>query len=393
MSRTVLAGARIFDGTIVADGDVAIEGDRIAGVGVGLDGDRCIDMTGKGLLPGFIDCHVHLLLSAAPRKERRDAPVSYVLARAVRNLDKTLAAGITTVRDAAGADRGLKRALAENIIRGPRVQIAVSMVSQTGGHGEEPLYRGAPRAIVDGPIEARRVTRELIRDGADWIKVATTDGFFSESPHLREDELAEIAAEAHAGGVPVMAHAHACVGVKSAVRAGFRSIEHGLFLDDEAIQLMLDRDVWLVPTLLVPVWLRDNGRDHPKLDLDDTVASHTNSFQKAISAGVKIAMGTDCGVIPHGINLRELELMVERGLEPLDALAAATSNAADLLGLGDEIGRIEPGKRADIVVVEGDPLDVLGLSSRINAVYQGGDVVVERSGTQDARSVRAPSIR
>ncbi|HEY4348631.1 MAG TPA: amidohydrolase family protein, partial [Gaiellaceae bacterium] len=243
-----------------------------------------------------------------------------------------------------------------------------------------PSYPGAPDAVVDGTVEARRVVRELVRAGADWIKVATTGGFSSPvsdptRPHLRPDELEEIEAEAAAAGRPVMAHAQGLAGVKNAVAAGVRSVEHGVWLDDEAIGRMLEQGTWLVPTLLVPVWSRENGRAQPKFDLDATIEAHADSFRRAAAAGVRIAMGTDCGIVPHGINLRELELMVERGLTPAEALVAATSSAAELLGIGDSAGTIEPGKRADLVVVEGDPLDVVGLRDRIAAVYQDGALV------------------
>ncbi|HEY4348535.1 MAG TPA: amidohydrolase family protein, partial [Gaiellaceae bacterium] len=351
--RLVLAGAAIFDGTgaPVAEADVAVEEGTIVDVGRGLDGDERVELAGKGLLPGLMDVHVHVTVSPGPRTALLQVPFSYRFFRAVQNLEATLACGITTARDAAGADLGVKRALADGLIRGPRLQIAIRMVSQTGGHGDEyqlcgaspglafPPYPGAPDAVIDGPIEARRVVRELVRAGADWIKVATTGGFSSPvsdptRPHLRPDELAEIEAEAGAAGRPVMAHAQGLAGVKNAVAAGVRSVEHGVWLDDEAIGRMLEQGTWLVPTLLVPVWSRENGRAQPKFDLDATIEAHGDSFRRAAAAGVRIAMGTDCGIVPHGINLRELELMVERGLTPAEALVAATSSAAELLGIG-----------------------------------------------------------
>jgi imidazolonepropionase-like amidohydrolase len=396
--RLVFGGAAIFDGTgaPAAEGDVAVEDGRIVEVGVGLDGDERIDLAGKGLLPGLIDCHVHVVHSPGPRHELLTTPFSYRFFRAVRNLEDTLACGITTARDAAGADLGVKRALADGLLRGPRLQIAVRLVSQTGGHGDEyqlcgaapglafPSYPGVPDAVVDGPVDARRVVRELVRSGADWIKVATTGGFSSpvsdpSRPQLRPDELAEIAAEAEAAGRFVMAHAQGLAGVKNALGAGFRSVEHGVWLDDEAISRMVEQGTWLVPTLLVPVWSRENGRPQPKFDLDATIEAHGSSFRRAAEAGVRIAMGTDCGIVPHGANLRELELMSERGLTPAQALVAATSSAAELLGLSGEVGTIAPGRRADLVVVDGDPVDVVGLRERIAAVYQDGVLVSGRA--------------
>jgi imidazolonepropionase-like amidohydrolase len=394
VTRLVLAGAAVFDGTGAEPAvvDVAVEDGAIVDIGIGLDGDERVDLTGKGLLPGLIDCHVHLTASAVPRPALLDVPFSYRFFQAARNLETTLACGITTARDAAGADLGVKRAVADGLVAGPRLQISVRMISQTGGHADEtqlcglspalmfPRYPGVPDTVVDSPLEARRAVRQLVRGGADWIKVATTGGFSSpvshpSQPQLREDELTEIAAEAAAAERPVMAHAQGLAGVKNAVHAGFRSVEHGVWLDDEAVELMAASGTWLVPTLLVPVWSRENRRPQPKFDLDATIAAHAESFRLAVSAGVRVAMGTDCGIVPHGENLRELELMVERGLTPAQALVAATSSAAALLGLGDRVGTIEPAKRADLVVVEGDPLDVRGLRERIRAVYRDGVLV------------------
>ncbi len=393
----MFAGARVFDGSgaAPAEADVAVEHGLIADVGRGLDGDERVDLAGKGLLPGLIDCHVHVVHSPGPRHELLQTPFSYRFFRAVANLEATLATGITTARDAAGADLGVKRAVADGLVRGPRLQIAIRLLSQTGGHGDEwqlcgfapglafPSYPGMPEGVVDGPLEARRRVRELVRAGADWIKVATTGGFSSPvsdptRPHLRRDELAEIAAEAEAAGRQVMAHAQGLAGVKNALEAGFRSVEHGVWLDDEAIGRMVEQGTWLVPTLLVPVWSLENWRPQPKFDLPATIEAHADSFRRAAEAGVRIALGTDCGIVPHGENLRELELMVERGLPPTQALVAATSSAAGLLGLADSVGTVEPGKRADLVVVDGDPLDLRGLRARIAAVYQDGRLVSDR---------------
>jgi len=396
--RIVFAGANLFDGTgtPAAEADVVVVDGLIAEVGRDLDGDESVDLAGKGLLPGLIDCHVHVVVSPGPRHELLQTPFSYRFFRAVANLQTTLATGITTARDAAGADLGLKRAVADGLVQGPRLQIAIRMLSQTGGHGDEwqacgfapglafPTYPGMPDGVIDGAIEARRAVRTLVRAGADWIKVATTGGFSSPvsdptRPHLRPDELGELQTEAEAAGRHVMAHAQGLAGVKNAVAAGYRSVEHGVWLDDEVIARMAEQETWLVPTLLVPVWSLENGRPQPKFDLQATIEAHGDSFRRAVDAGVRIALGTDCGIVPHGENLRELELMVERGLSPARALAAATSSAAELLGLSDSIGTIESGKRADLVVVDGDPLDVRGLRDRIEAVYQDGRLVSARS--------------
>jgi imidazolonepropionase-like amidohydrolase len=221
------------------------------------------------------------------------------------------------------------------------------------------------------------------------IKVATSGGVLSarDNPkhgHFRDDELAVLVAEATAAGIFVMAHSQATDGIKASIRAGIRSIEHGIYLDDEAIALMLERGTYLVPTLMAPrgvVDLAAGGAQVAESSLrkaEMVIADHDASVAAAIGAGVTVAMGTDSGVTPHGQNLRELALLVERGMSPAGALLAATRNAAELMGLGDELGTIEPGKRADVVVVDGDPLDVEKLPDRIDAVWKDGRRVAGR---------------
>jgi imidazolonepropionase-like amidohydrolase len=220
-----------------------------------------------------------------------------------------------------------------------------------------------------------------VRAGADVIKVATSGGVLSarDDPrhgHFRDAELAVLAEEAAAAGRFVMAHAQATDGIKAAIRNGIRSIEHGIYLDDEAIGMMLDRGTYLVPTLVAPrgvLEARDRGIPVPQVMIDKTLMvmdTHAASIKAAIAAGVRIAMGTDSGVVPHGQNLRELDLMVDCGMSPTDALVATTKTAAELMGLDDELGTLEPGKRADVVVVEGDALG--GLSGRVRSVWKDG---------------------
>ena len=396
MTRTLFSGGLVFDGEHdPAEGDIVVEAGRIVDVGVGLDGDQVIDVSGQSIIPGLIDCHTHMLLSHLDFWRLVETPFSYRFFEAARNLATTLRVGITTVRDAGGADLGVKQAVADGLIAGPRMQIAINMISQTGGHGDGwlasggcvhtlfPVHPGSPPAVVDGPDEVRRVVRQLLRAGADVIKVATSGGVLSsrDDPrhaHFRAEELDVLVAEASAAGVAVMAHAQAADGIKAALRAGVRSVEHGIFLDDEGIDELLTRGAYLVPTLVAPVSVAeavDLGLSMPptvKEKLELVLAAHEASFRRALSAGVNIAMGTDSGIVPHGTNLRELELMVKYGMPPAQALRAATSRAAELLGVADQIGRLEPGKRADLVLVEGDPLDFATLTDRIRAVYQDG---------------------
>ena len=399
MARTVFRGGRVFDGTGADPGlaDVAIENGRIVDVGTRLDGDEAIDATGRTILPGMIDCHVHVVTSDVDMWKGVQQPFSYQFYEAQRNLAATLRTGITTVRDAGGADLGIKQAVEDGLIPGPRLQISLIMLSQTGGHGDDwypsgsvvPFigpHPGRPSGIVDGPDEMRRKVRELVRGGADVIKVATSGGVLSarDDPrhaHFRPIELEALVEEASAAGISVMAHAQGADGIKNAVRAGIRSIDHGIYLDDEAIELMKARGTWFVPTLVAPQGVIDAvqaGVQLPPAIVDKArrvVDIHRTAFRHAVESGVRIAMGTDSGVTPHGRNLRELALMVEGGMAPAAALEATTRSAAQLLGLDADLGTLEAGKIADLVLVDGDPYDVATLPDRIEGVWKAGERV------------------
>ncbi len=400
MTRVVFGGGRIFDGTAaLPQADVAVEDGRIAAVGPRLDGDERVDVTGRTLLPGLFDCHVHVMFEPANLDLVTDLerPFSYQFYVALKNLRATLEAGITTVRDAGYADLGVKQAVQDGLIPGPRLRIAVNMLSQTGGHGDGWMvsgydlttlsYPGFPPGQVDGADEMRRAVRQLIRAGADHLKVFTSGGVLSprDDPrhgHFSDAELAALVEEANRAGVHVLAHAQGAPGIKAAVRAGVRSIEHGIYLDDEAIALMLERGTWFVPTLVAPRGVLDAvdaGARIPEAMVRkarEVVEIHRSAFRRAVAAGVKIAMGTDSGVTPHGANLRELALMRDGGMDPVAVLHATTQSAADLMDLGSELGSLEPGKRADLVVVEGDPFAFDDLRDRIRAVYQDGRLLV-----------------
>lgn len=395
VTRTLFKGGQIFDSASgeLASGDLVVAGGRVVATGTGLDGDVLVDCTGKTLLPGLFDCHVHVTSVGPDLLRSLNRPFSYKYFEAAENLRRTLDIGITTVRDAGGADLGVKEAVEKGLIEGPRLKIAITILSQTGGHNDGwmacgvningPANPGAPDPIVDGVDAARRKVRELIRAGADQIKVCTSGGVLSprDDPrhaHFRLDELTEFVAQATAAHSYVMAHAQATDGIKNAVRAGIRSVEHGVFLDDEAISMMLAAGTWLVPTLLAPIAVLEAveaGASMPQQMIDkarDVIDIHRDSIARAVAAGVKIAMGTDSGVGPHGQNLRELQLMADVGMKPADVLAATTSSAAELLGLGDELGALDAGKRADVVIVGGDPFDFVALNERIEAVWKDG---------------------
>ncbi len=399
IARILFTGGQVFDGTGAepAVADVTVQDGRIVEVGRGLDGDEAVDCAGRAVLPGLFDCHVHLTLTRLDALEWIAAPFSLQFYEAARNMRDTLRVGITTVRDAGGADLGIRLAQERGLAPGPRLRVSIRLISQTGGHGDSweasgcsvPIFvahPGRPDGVADGPDQARRKVRELVRAGADVIKIATTGGVFSprDDPrhaHLRDDEIAAIVAEATAAGIGVMAHAQGNAGIKAAVRGGVRSVEHGFFLDEEAIAMMLERGTWLVPTLSAAEGVRQAVESgvplRPGAEAKERVVAEATaaSVRAAIAAGVKIAMGTDAPVYPHGKNLRELELLVEHGMTSAQALHTATGSAAQLMGLDGELGTLEPGKRADIVLADGDPADLIGLGERIRAVYQDGVLV------------------
>jgi imidazolonepropionase-like amidohydrolase len=396
MSRMVFRGGRVFDGTGTdpAPADVVVEDGRIVDVGSGLDGDESTDLAGRTILPGLFDCHTHVTISHVDLWRVAQQPFSYVFYEAARNLAATLRIGITSIRDAGGADLGIRQAVDDGLIAGPRMQISLIMLSQTGGHGDDwypsgaeiPLmipHPGRPSGLVDGQDEIRRKVRELVRMGADVIKVATSGGVLSprDDPrhaHFRPAELETLVEEATAAGIFVMAHAQGGDGIKNAVRAGIRSIDHGIYLDDEAIELMKARGTWFVPTLVAPQGVIDAaeaGVPLPPAVVDKAravVEIHRSAFRHAVEAGVRIAMGTDSGVTPHGRNLRELALMADGGMRPAAVLEATTRSAAQLLGVDGERGTIEPGKLADLVVVSGDPYDFTDLGDRVESVWKAG---------------------
>ena len=396
MPRTLFTNARVFDGTgaPVADGQVVVEEGLIREVGLGLDGDEVVDFGGRGMLPGLFDTHVHVAFTDIDLWHQVQKPFSLEFYETARNLRATLEGGITTVRDAGGADLGTKAALEQGLIAGPRMQISLTMISQTGGHADDWMasgqrvslmseHPGRPSGIVDGPEEMRRKVRQLVRGGADVLKVATSGGVLSprDDPrhaHFAPDELEVLVREAAAAGRWVMAHALGVEGIKNAIRDVIRSIEHGIYLDDQAIDLMLQRGTYLVPTLVAPLGVLKAAAagmaiaEASLAKAREVIDIHRDSFRRAAAAGVKVAMGTDSGVTPHGRNLEELALMGQGGMTAVQVLVATTRTAAELMGVEQDSGTIEAGKRADLVVVDGDPLALEEMADRVVAVYQQG---------------------
>ncbi|WP_020392070.1 metal-dependent hydrolase family protein [Kribbella catacumbae] len=407
MSRLVLRGGRVFDGTGAPPyvADIAIEGDRIVEIGPGLAGDEVVAIDGALVAPGLIDCHVHTVFDGMDLARVQARPFSMEFFEASVNLGRLLDSGVTTVRDAGGADLGVKTAVESGIVDGPRMQIAVSVLSQTGGHVDGwnvhgDLQRllvphpGRPDCVVDGVDAMRKRVRELIRAGADVIKVCASGGVMStrddpRHPQFSYAELAVCVEEAAAAGLPVMAHAHGASGIRQALRAGVRSIEHGVFLDEECIELFLEHDAWLVPTLMAPASLVeaiDAGMNvTPEIERKarSIAATHLDAVARAHQAGVRIAMGTDSGVFAHGSSPAELAWLVRAGLSPQEALLAATSSAADLLGLAD-VGRIAPGHVADLVVLDGDLADLEKFRENLRLVIKSGRLRGNHLGPQNA---------
>jgi imidazolonepropionase-like amidohydrolase len=408
----VFFGARLLDGrspeAVVGGALVTDEDGRIAAggsasaVSAPKDADR-IDVSGLTVLPGIVDCHVHLSLRLEPVAEQTQRSATDLVVRALETGRDFLEAGVTTVRDAGYTPSGIKRAFASGAFPGPRTQVSCTPLSQTGGHGDGWTPSGAvletevsdlPPGIADGVDAVRRAARLQIRAGADWIKVMASGGVLSaaDSPDASQftvDEIRAIVEEAKAAGIKgTLAHAEGTVGIKNALRAGITSIEHGDLIDDEGIDLMLELDVPLVPTFNINFALMDEGRvsrgEVPPWAIEKMrylFDRQQANFRHAVERGVRVVMGTDSfsGMYPPA----ELAYMSEFGLGPFRAIQAATCDAARLLVLADLIGTLEPGKQADLIAVSGDPLAEPELwrdPARIVLVVQGGRIVVDRRG-------------
>lgn len=381
---------------LIQDGHVTYVGRR-ANAQVPRDAE-VIDATGLTVLPGLIDCHVHLTSLGEGLDFAREltTPPTLELMRAVRSARRTLEAGFTAVRDAAGSPAGIRMAIDAGYFPGPRMFVTVSALSQTGGHTDSHFMCGAdldiplpdrPYMVVDG-VEAMRLrVREVIRAGADWIKLCTSGGVLSsgDQPHhaaLTIEEIRAAVEEAATQGRKVMAHAQANAGIKNALKGGVATIEHGIWLDGDAIEMMLDGHNALIPTLVAPAWVIRHAEagKMPAYAADKAravIADHTASIKQAVEAGVKIAFGTDTGVGPHGTNGEEFLLMNKLGMAPIDCIRAATTVAAQTIGMKG-VGTLTPGSWGDLIGVPGDPLADLTLladPAKVHLVVKGGDVV------------------
>jgi imidazolonepropionase-like amidohydrolase len=405
----ILIGGTLIDGTgapPLRDAVVLVNEGRIEAVGSRATRSwpqqaEMIDIAGMTLLPGLIDCHDHLASHNYGFAHRwgLDEPQSTRHVRTATVLQQTLATGYTAVREAAGLDVGFKQAIEQGLIQGPRLMLSVNIISPIGGIGDRvspsghtccvPADPTLPEGVANGIEGVRTVVRTMVRAGADVIKCATTGGASSrpghgpKDPAFTLDEMKALVEEAHTLGRRVMCHALGGPGLRTAIEAGVDSIEHGCYLDEdpELISRMADKGIFFVPTFTVYVFHRDVSPPHVRARGRDLQPHHIESLQRALAAGIKVVAGTDAGGHMHHINARELQYLIEAGMSPMQALQAATGWAAECLGLEREIGTIQPGKLADLVVVDGDPLQDITLLQdlqRITLVFKEGQLCVDR---------------
>jgi imidazolonepropionase-like amidohydrolase len=388
----VLSGARIIDGTgaePVRGRSVVVEKGVITAVVEDARAPRGngVDLAGHTLLPGLINCHVHLCFGAEadPVRPMREEPVALTAIKALLRARETALAGVTTVRDLGGreyVELAARRAIQEGLIDGPRIVAAGRPVCMTGGHGHW-LAREA-----DGPDDARKAVREQLKAGADVIKIIATGGVMTPgvepgSPQLTLEEMRAAIEEARKAGRRTAAHAMAATGISDAIAAGITSIEHGVYLTEEIVAHMRRDGTFLVPTLNAPAAIATGGLaagipEYMVRKSEQVVPPHVASFQLAHRAGVRIAAGADSGTPLnfHGSLLPELTLMVKHGMTPLEAIRSATMTAADCLGLGQALGRVAPGYAADLIAVAGDPAERIEALGDLRLVLVNGRIIL-----------------
>jgi len=409
-----LKGANLIDGRggePLEEVAIMIEGDEIISIlpesQIELGRDvELIEARGKTVMPGLIDTHVHLEMPAGSDRLTyliKTAP-ALVAFYAAQNARITLEAGFTTLRDAGGPTElvSLRTAIELGLVTGPRLQTS-GMISMTGGHGDQAMgkayWPARLRATADGVDEVRKRVREHVRTGFDWIKIFTSGGVLSEGDeswwrNYTLEEITAITDEAHALGKRVAAHAHGTEGIKNAIKGGVDTIEHGIYLDEEAVEMMVQEQLFLVPTMTIGRAFLERAGERGLQDFAlrkgrMVVDVVMDNMAKAYAAGVRMALGTDCdgNLARPGENAMELELMTEIGMSPMEAIVAATKNAAEALGLGDAVGTVEHGKKADLILVDGDPLEdirILQEKEKILLVMKGGQILVDRRRNKQA---------
>ncbi|HWZ42989.1 MAG TPA: amidohydrolase family protein [Candidatus Saccharimonadales bacterium] len=395
---TVIHAGHMLDvktGRTLDNVTITIEGDKIAGVSTGAGappaGATVINLPNATLLPGLIDAHTHITSDPNFGYQELGISVAKEALIGAKNARITLEAGFTTIRNVGAAgysDVALRDAINEGMLPGPRMVVSGPSLGITGGHCDNNLlpfeYHAVSDGVADGIAGVQHKVREVIKYGADVIKICATGGVLSKGDDPRAsqytlEEMQAIVTDAHRLGRKVAAHAHGAQGILWASQAGVDSIEHGSYIDDAAIQMMKAKGTYLVPTLYLADWLKDNMT---KIGLPEMFAVkeraiipvlHTN-LKKAFDAGVKVAFGTDAAVYPHGLNAHEFAVYVQLGMAPVQAIQTATVNAADLLGWSDRIGSLEAGKFADIIAVNGDPAKDVTLLQNPVFVMKGGTV-------------------
>lgn len=406
----VLKAARLFDGkskALVANGVVIVQGDKIVDAGSNLpipQGAQVLDLGDATLSPGFMDAHTHLTgdfsgnyLQMQLRELQQDAAKKAYAA--IPNARVTIEAGFTTVRDVGAGDFvdvALRDAIAKGSVIGPRMLVATKGVGATGGHFDDAngfrdnlfgKQSDFTDGIADGPDTIRRTVRYLVKNGADVIKAAVSGGVLSmadevDTPQFTPEEVAALADEAHRLRKKLAVHCHGDQAAKEAIAAGVDSIEHGSFMKPETLALMKTKGTYLVPTLMASEWIMGKLDQYPpalQAKAKAATAARSEMFGNAVKQGVKIAFGTDAAVFPHGMNAREFKLMVDLGMEKIDALRSATSVTADLLGIAAKVGTLEKNKLADIIAMPGDPTTDITATERVSFVMKEGKIVKNTS--------------
>jgi imidazolonepropionase-like amidohydrolase len=417
----VLKAARLFDGkskTLAQNGVVIVQGNKIVDAGSNLPTPtdaQVIDLGDATLSPGFMDGHTHLTLDFSGNyNERRlkevDLNVSEQAILATRYARATVEAGFTTVRDLGSrfvgskefVDVALRNSINKGVIVGPRMLVATYGIGATGGHfdptsgfrdmlfGHEPDFS---QGIADGPDAIRKAVRFEVKNGADVIKAAVSGGVLSladevDTPQLTPAEMAALVDESHRLRKKVAVHCHGDQAAKEAIEAGVDSIEHGSFMKPETLTLMKNKGTYLTPTLMATEWIMSKIDNYPpalQAKAKAAAAARSDMFRNAVKMGIKVSFGTDAAVFPHGQNAKEFKVMVDLGMQPIDALKTATGNAADLFGIAQKTGTLEKGKFADVIAMPGDPTADITATERVSFVMKEGKII--RNGPPSAPPV------
>ncbi len=419
----VLKAVRMFDGkskALLQNGVVIVQGDKIVDVGSNLPvpaGAQVIDLGDTTLAPGFMDAHTHLTLDFSGNfNERRlkelDLNVSEQAIKATTYARATVEAGFTTVRDLGSrfvgsrefVDVALRNSINKGVVVGPRMLVATKGIGATGGHFDptsgfrDLLFGREPdpsEGIADGPDEIRKAVRFEVKNGADVIKAAVSGGVLSladevDTPQLTPAEMAALVDESHRLRKKVAVHCHGDQAAREAIEAGVDSIEHGSFMKPETLTLMKKKGTFLTPTLMATEWIMSKIDNYPpalQAKAKAAAAARSEMFRNAVKMGVRISLGTDAAVFPHGQNAKEFKLMADLGMAPIDALKAGTSNDAELFGIAQKVGTLEKGKLADVIAMPGDPTADITATERVSFVMKEGKII--RNGAPTAQTAGA----